>query len=249
CTTHNSESAPFFSTLGHSLVTALFLDRRLNMVNEAQRFDYENNPPTNEVHSLYVSETARTELTNEIKQAFGKGVWLDNTRGGRLCLRVNQAPEVPPAEEQLQPQRVKEYRTVESEGDGLRSYVGIAVSLLLGLRPVCLIDEPELCLHPPQAYRMGLFIGQHGTTEKHAIFARTHSSHVLRGVIEATSNVQVLRLTKYGNRFKGHLIGPDELRECMDRPIIRAETILDGIFADGVVLVEADGDRAVYQAA
>lgn len=248
-TTHNNQSASFFSSLGHSLVTALFLDRRLNMVNQSANFDYEKDSPTNEVQSLYVNEKARRELTEEIIQVFGKGVWVDATRGNLLCLRVNQAPDVPPAEEREQPQRMREHRTIESEGDGLRSYVGIAVTLLLGLRPVCLIDEPELCLHPPQAYRMGLFIGRHGTTQKHAIFASTHSSHVLRGVIEATGNVQVLRLTKYSNRFKAHLIGPEELRECMDRPIIRAETILDGIFADGVALVEADGDRAVYQAA
>lgn len=248
-TMHNNQSAPFFNTLGHSLVTALFLDRRLNMVNESPNFDYEKTPPTNEVQTLFMNKKAKAELAEEVRQVFGKGIWLDSSRPNILCLRINQQPEIPPAEERLEPEDMKKYRTIESEGDGLRSYVGIAVSLLLGLRPVCLIDEPELCLHPPQAYRMGLFIGRHGTTEKHAILASTHSSHVLRGVIEATGNVQVLRLTKYGSRFKGHLIGPAELRECMDRPIIRAETILDGIFADGVALVEADGDRAVYQAA
>ncbi|HEY8747794.1 MAG TPA: AAA family ATPase [Tepidisphaeraceae bacterium] len=247
-TTHNNQSAPFFNALGHCLVTALFLDRRLNMVNESPNFDYEKMPPTNEIQALFVNKGAKAELADEVKQVFGKGIWMDSSRPNILCLRINQKPEIPPAEERLEPEDMKKYRTIESEGDGLRSYVGITVSLLLGLRPICLIDEPELCLHPPQAYRMGLFIGRHGTTQKHAIFASTHSSHVLRGVIEATANVQVLRLTKYAERFKAHLIGPDELRECMDRPIIRAETILDGIFADGVALVEADGDRAVYQA-
>ncbi len=242
--THNNQSAPFFNVLGQSLVTALFLDRRLNMVNESPNFDYEKTPPTNEVQSLFVNRRAKAELAEEVREVFGKGIWLDNSRPNILCLRINQRPDIPPAEDRLEPEEMKQYRTIESEGDGLRSYVGISVSLLLGLRPVCLIDEPELCLHPPQAYRIGLFIGRHGTDETNAIFASTHSSHVLRGVIEATGNVQILRLTKYANQFKGHLIGAEELRECMDRPIVRAETILDGIFADGVALVEANGDRA-----
>ena len=219
------------------------------MANESPNFDYENTPPTNEVQSLSVNKMAKARLAQEIREVFGKGIWMDSSRPNILCLRINQRPEIPPAEERLEPEDMKQYRTIESEGDGLRSYVGICASLLLGLRPVCLIDEPELCLHPPQAYRMGLFIGRHGTIRTNAIFASTHSSHVLRGVIEATGNVQILRLTKYANQFKGHLIGAEELRQCMDRPAIRAETILDGIFADGVALVEADGDRAVYQAA
>jgi hypothetical protein len=246
---HDNTTARFFTALGHAFVTALFLDRRLNMCNEAQNFDYETAPPANELQSLYLNEIAQQQLGEEIKEVFGKGVWLDNTRSGILCLRVNQHAEIPPESELRQPQRVKEHRTIESEGDGLRSYAGICVSLLLGLRPVCLIDEPELCLHPPQAYRMGLFIGRHGATEDHTILASTHSSHVLRGVIESTNRVQILRLTKYGTKFKGRLIGYDELKECLERPIVRAETILDGIFADGIALVEADGDRAVYQAA
>lgn len=58
-TTHSNLSAPFFNTLGHSLVTALFLDRRLNMINQSNNFDYEKESPTNEVQSLYVSEKAQ----------------------------------------------------------------------------------------------------------------------------------------------------------------------------------------------
>jgi hypothetical protein len=35
----------------------------------------------------------------------------------------------------------------------------------------------------------------------------------------------------------------------MERPGVRREAVLDGIFSDGVVLVESEGDRTVYQAA
>jgi len=38
-----------------------------------------------------------------------------------------------------------------------------------------------------------------------------------------------------------------DLKEAMSRPTLRAEVILDGIFAQAVVVVEAEGDRLVYQ--
>jgi hypothetical protein len=45
------------------------------------------------------------------------------------------------------------------------------------------------------------------------------------------------------------MIDYNVLMESIKRPIVRAETVLDGVFADGVIVVESDGDRAVYQAA
>jgi len=38
------------------------------------------------------------------------------------------------------------------------------------------------------------------------------------------------------------------LAEILTRPTVRAETVLDGIFSQAVVVLEADGDRTVYQA-
>lgn len=196
-----------------------------------------------------MDQVARRQLTEEIQSVFGKSIWIDNTRGNILSLRVNQSTVMPLAEDRLEPQKMKTYRQIESEGDGMRSYVGICIAMLLARRPVCIIDEPELCLHPPQAYAMGRFIGQYGTSETHSTFASTHSSHVLRGLIEITQDVQILRLTRVGDQFQGHVIRRETILDCLRRPIVRAETILDGIFADGVNIVESDGDRAVYQSA
>ena len=66
----------------------------------------------------------------------------------------------PPHGEMNNPLEARNYSIIEGEGDGYRSYVGTCLSLLVGIRPVALIDEPELCLHPPQAYHIGRFIGE-----------------------------------------------------------------------------------------
>jgi hypothetical protein len=142
---------------------------------------------------------------------------------------------------------MSQYRTIETEGDGLKSYVATCIALLLGRRPVCLVDEPEMCLHPPQAYNLGRFIGRYGASPDRATFVATHSSHVLRGVIQTAQELQIVRLTRRGREFSAHLVPAELLSQILTRPTIRAETVLDGVFAQAVVVLEADGDRAVYQ--
>jgi predicted ATP-dependent endonuclease of OLD family len=142
--------------------------------------------------------------------------------------------------------KMKEYRTIEAEGDGLKSYVSTCIALLLGRLPVCLIDEPEMCLHPPQAYNLGRFIGRHGSSSDNATFVATHSSQILRGIVQSTKKLRIVRITRIQNTFSAHLVPADVISEALAKPTLRAESILDGIFSESVVIVEADGDRLVY---
>ena len=121
------------------------------------------------------------------------------------------------------------------------------IALSLGRRPVCIIDEPEMCLHPPQALRLGRFIGSHASSMDRVTFVATHSSQVLRGVIQTGENIQIVRLRRSGKHFSAHLVPAQVLKEAVERPTVRAESVLDGIFAHSVIVVEGDGDRLVYQ--
>lgn len=239
----------FLNYFGRMLVTALFLERRLISVNHVGAFDYETEPPQNDLHALYINEAAKDELAQEMKQAFSRAVWPDASRGKIVCLRVSDSPDMPSAEERLSPQKMSKYRTAETEGDGLKSYVATCIALLLGRRPVCLIDEPEMCLHPPQAYSLGQFIGKVGASSENATFVATHSSQVLRGVIQKTGSLQIVRLTRNAGTFQAHLVPSEVLKDALERPTVRAETVLDGIFSQAVAVIEGDGDRTVYQAA
>lgn len=246
----NSQShKEFYDPIGKLLITSLFLKRRLTTTDTVGSFDYETESPTNELQALYLDSTAQERLTEELRKVFGRAIWLDASRGGKLCLRVSDGPDMPSPSDKLQPERMKAYRTIDSEGDGMKSYTAICVSLLLGQRPICLIDEPEMCLHPPQAYALGRFIGRFGTSEQHATLVATHSSHILRGIIEETNALQVLRLSRTAGRFVGNLIPYSTLTDCIERPSTKVETILDGIFSQAVTIVESEGDRAVYEAA
>jgi hypothetical protein len=49
-----------------------------------------------------------------------------------------------------------------------------------------------------------------------------------------------------GTSFHAHRVSADKLALALAKPTLRAETILDGIFSEAIVIVEADSDRLVY---
>ncbi|MFN0300930.1 MAG: AAA family ATPase [Burkholderiales bacterium] len=242
------ERSQFLMVFGRMLMTALFLDRRLVSLAQVNGFDRNAQAPQSDLHVLYYNHQAQDDLWDETTRVFSKAVWLDPTKPNILRFLAADGPPYPSDKDRRKADVMDEQREITQEGDGLKSYVATCIALLLGRRPVCLIDEPELCLHPPQAYNLGRFIGKTAASSDRATFVATHSSHVLRGVIQTASNLQIVRVTRQAGRFHAHHISPATLRAITKKPTVRAETILDGVFAEGVVVVEADGDREVYQA-
>jgi hypothetical protein len=244
----NRRQNQYLNYFGRMLVSALFLDRRLTALQGVGLIDFANNPPTHDLHALWLDDEARRKLDEEMKESFGRSVWPDMSRGNVMSLKVSDETGIPSAEQRHSYLEMAKYRSIEDEGDGMKSYVATCIALLLGRRPVTLIDEPEMCLHPPQAYNLGNFIGRYGTSTETTTFVATHSSHVLRGILAAANDVRIVRMTRRGGSFHAHLLSPAELRDATTKPTLRAESVLDGIFAQGVAVVEAEGDRLVYGA-
>ncbi|PYK01067.1 MAG: hypothetical protein DME23_05105 [Verrucomicrobia bacterium] len=238
----------FLQHFGPMLSTALFLENRLRATDQTNTFDYMSQKPGNDLQAFYLSSDARDRLNEEVRSTFGKALGIDSTRHGILAIRVSDLPE-PPMRHWILPDKVSKLRGIESEGDGLRSYCAVCIALLLGVRAICVIDEPEICLHPPQAHALGRFIGNYGTPKEIATFVATHSSQVLRGILETTNDLRIVRLVRIGGRFVGRLVDNELIKESLKRPAARSEVILDGVFADAVTIVEADGDRVAYQTA
>lgn len=238
----------FFKSIGPLFLTLLYIDNRTVGANDQPGFDSVSTPPSNDLQSLYLNPEAQQKLEDEIKKVFKRYIWLDSTRLGILSLKIRSSSDPPTDKERKNPRAMEKERTMLSEGDGLKSYVSICISLSLDQRPICLIDEPEMCLHPPQAHALGKFIGKYGSNQLHSTIIATHSSHVLRGILTASNNVRVLRLTRNKTNFKGRILDQTLLQSCIKKPIARTENVLDGIFTDAVVIVESEHDRIVYEA-
>jgi len=247
CSNLPQETQSLLSFCGALVVSSMFLLNRLTAASETNSYDYRTTQPTNDLQVLFTNSLALEKLQKEVLETFDRGIWIDPTIGGKLCFRVTNSSELPPAEERYKLDRARNFRILDDEGDGLRCFVSICMALALSQRPVCLIDEPEICLHPPQAYSLGRILGEQANKPTATIVA-THSSHILRGVIQETKNVTIIRLTRIGTNFNAHSVDSAILGEAITKPLVRTELVFDGLFSDGVVLVESDGDRVVYQA-
>jgi AAA domain, putative AbiEii toxin, Type IV TA system len=239
----------YLQQLGLLECSALFIDQRLSLTQSAGSFDTAQGIPGTALQALRLNDTADGLLTDEIHKVFRRGAWLDLSGGTVLGIKVSDSDSVPEHKDRVSASKMKKFRTIDSEGEGIRSYVAMCVTLLLAQRPLCLIDEPEMCLHPPQARAIGRFIGKYGAQPEGCTLVATHSSHVLRGILEANDRVSVIRLSRQQSGFKATHVSPEILKKATRKPLSRSEVILDGLFADGAVLCESDGDRIVYESA
>jgi len=137
---------------------------------------------------------------------------------------------------------------LDDQGDGIRSFVGIITALLAIKRNLFLIDEPEVFLHPPQAFRIGEFIAEQANSARQIILA-THSADLLRGLLSKTTDVTILRIDRRDETNYFHTLDPNRLQELVSDPLLSSARVLDGLFYPGVVVVEADSDARFYHTA
>jgi len=123
---------PYLNDVESFICSALFLKNRLTLMDSCSTYDYLNQGPSRTLQSLYMNKNAKIALTDETERIFQRSVWVDNTRHTQLVLRVFDIAGLPPAEDRLEPELMENFRTIETEGDGVRSYSAICATLLLG---------------------------------------------------------------------------------------------------------------------
>lgn len=240
----------FFNFLGPVLVASLTLEMRRHICDQSPSFDWQKTRPAFPLQALHINTQGQDRLAEETGKVFGNVTWLDTVSKHNIYqLKVSATPHQPTRGETNNPITASRYWSIQKEGDGYKSYVGICLSLLVGIRPVSLIDEPELCLHPPQAYHIGRFVGEFASRQHHVTFVATHSSHVLRGMLETGERLRIVRMTRIARTFQAHMLDENDIRHAVKNARTRVEAILDGLFAQAVVIVESEGDREVCQAA
>ena len=243
------ELAPMFAEhFGHALIAFLTTENRLQIVRQGSS---QSNPreAASLLQMLYRSGSdAERYVRSVAKMAFGKEVALDFTVPQRLLLRVGEDfSAIPPDPRDALP-RMSEYEYLDDQGDGIRSFVGIAIALLVLNRGLFLIDEPEAFLHPPQAFRMGTLIAEQVNNSRQFIIA-THSVDVLKGILSRTSDVNIVRVDRAKNVNLFNHLDADRLTRIINDPLLTSSRVLDGLFYSGAVVVEADSDARFYQAA
>jgi len=245
----NGYPTAFGPNLAQFFVSSGSAETRLTLVAGTAQWDPMNDSPSNPMQVLFASRDLEQRLSDVSVEAFGVPLTLARLAGSQINLHVGTAqhePDIVPNEDYMHD--LRNLPLVQEQGDGIRSFLGIMLTLVAASYPVVLVDEPEAFLHPPQARLLGRKLAAEATDRAQVIVA-THSIDVLLGLLDAQgANVTIARMTRAGDINPVSVLRPDELRELWRDPLLRYSNVLDALFHRGVILCEGDTDARYYGA-
>ena len=229
----------FFGEYRNWFVTKLDTETRLSLCSPAKSIRRDE-LRTNPIHYASFDRKYREWLSDSFKRAFGIDI-IPNTQYGSvipLCLGDPVKLEDTYRDEQERQEAYAEilatYKQVQNQGDGIKSFTGILLSLMLNYYCTYLIDEPESFLHPPQARIMGQIIGTN-LSDKQQAFISTHSEDVIKGLLEVCPDrLKIVRITRYDDTNGFSILDNQKVR-CILR--CRADT---RAFASGHTAIRPD---------
>lgn len=246
-TLDEASKATFGQWFGNSFVSMFSTEERLKIVRETETA--ERGATSSLLHALY-EEGATTEdsIRKIVKLAFQKDIRLDYSTLRKILFRIGDDLSMVPKDtrDAMCFYEDRKVERLDDQGDGIRSFVATAVTMMVGDRPVLLMDEPEAFLHPPQAFRLGEVVAELSHAQRQ-VFVATHSSEFLRGVLSKRQDVSILRIERRGIASTIRTIDSAGIAVLANDPLLSSTRILDGLFYQGAIVVEADADSVFYQ--
>lgn len=240
---------------------ALFLSSNLNTaqrlnITQPQEKIGDRDPMRHPVH--YVSRN-RGQMLKEIEKAFHEAFGLHlqlNDYDGKYHTFVVSGDEIK-IEGDLTEMRVDEAAEflkrkfdvcprLHDQGDGMKSFTGILLNLLVPHYSTYIIDEPESFLHPPQAYVMGKVLGEISAGKQ--LFLATHSDQLLKGLIDTVpERLKIVRLVRDGDINRMTVLDGKGISELWSDPLLRYSDIMNVLFYSAAVVTESNADCKLYR--
>jgi AAA domain, putative AbiEii toxin, Type IV TA system len=208
---------------------------------------------TSPLAMLYRDGSLEQELCRLAEQSFGASLTLDRINAD-VRLRVGRVDsvEVPridnPTVEYAD--AVSQLPSFEQQGDGIKSFIGLALMVITSRFDLIVIDEPEAFLHPPQAKALGRWLAHQAHLRGVQILVATHDRDFVLGLLEAANEdpVTIVRVTRRDDDTHFRQLTADELNDIWSDPVLRYSNVLQGLFYDRVCVCEADADCRFYAA-
>lgn len=223
---------------------------RIALVNQQPAGDLQA-PNHNTLSVLFTDDQKRFEVRRIVNEAFGTHFVIDPTFLGNFRIRLSdRAPSTIGEERGIDSAAVtfhSKAQPIEAASDGVKAFTGIITEVIAGDPGILLIDEPEAFLHPSLAFKLGLEIARASAGTNKRLFVSTHSPSFLMGCIQAGIKLNIVRLTYRGGTATARILPSAEIVSLMRNPLLRSTNIMSGLFAEFVIVTEADADRAFYQ--
>lgn len=209
-------------------------------------------PKTHPLHYLARNPNIRKKIDNSFFEAFGEHLQVERFGGKNNFLRIGdpvQCLSGPKYYADDVMDRVNQvmdtYPKLHEQGDGMVSFCGVLLSLIIENFSIFLVDEPESFLHPPQARILGTEIP--GLLGDRQAFIATHSEQIIKGLLEAAPDrIKIVRISRIGNTNAFSVINSKDIEKIWKDTLLRQSNVLQGLFYDAVIICESDSDCQFY---
>lgn len=240
-----------FNDWTNVFITQLDTSARLTICDAAENIT-RSDPKRHPIHYAAFDSKYREWLSDNFKKAFNIELTPNILYGARIPLCMGEPVKFEDAFEDEQ-SRLEKYaeilascKQVHQQGDGVKSFTGILLHLMLDYRCVFLVDEPEAFLHPPQAKIMGQVIGETLSDQQQA-FISTHSEEIIKGLLEVCpERVKIIRITRQRDENQFSILNNRDFAEVWNDPLLKYSNIMSSLFHKTVVLCESDSDCKMY---
>jgi arsenate reductase-like glutaredoxin family protein len=235
--------------LAEFLTFSLNTEERIRSSNSPGSIDFIDNPPNHLIHLLATKDIIYEEFRKQFKKAFNNHIILNHRAGSILPLHIGKRVPILEGEDRVSStyiERLNKLPRIETQGDGMRSFTGILLTLLCTPQQILFIDEPEAFLHPPQARLLGEIIGKN--EQGRQIFIATHSIDFILGLLNSDGDTSIIRVEREGDLNPTVDINEEKIKTIWQDPLLRYSNILDGLFYNQVVICESESDSMFYQA-
>lgn len=203
--------------------------------------------------ALFRDGVLEEELSNLVFDTFGVGLVLDRINP-EIRLRVGEVDvPIPPLNRPTSAyaEAVAALPTLDTQGDGMRSFVGLALHVLASAPDILLVDEPEAFLHPGQARALGRWLAAEAIARDVQVILATHDRDIVLGLLDSEpgTSVNLIRIARVGDGSHLSQLPPDEVRAVWDDPVLKYSNVLQGLFHRKVVVCESDADCRFFGAA
>ena len=239
-------------------VRSEFCDARLSESFETrvENIELMERSPADQTAKLFCSPTALESLNTVLDKVFGFQVGFDTIRQAQAFLRIMpQGAEQMVFANEIEKSHwwEKNAPKIAEQGDGIKAFLKLLMSIRDDFASVIFIDEPETFLHPPQRRAIGEAIVSAVDCGKQ-IFVATHDADVVRGMLTGDISPNVLYLNDTNGERTVERIGLSSLVDCGLSKVtakhgvqMMNEKVINSLFFDKAVLVENENDRLIYE--
>ena len=224
-------------------------DARLSAIKERTRINRSEEKPLHPLQALDFDPDSERDTSNSFNNVFGQHLLLDRGAGSVVNLHVGNRPDPAAFDGEYSPDYASEVRKrpdINTEGDGLKAAAGLFLNILAIPKSIYLIDEPDVYLHPPQAYAAAREIVD---ISKHKqLFMATHNAHFVRGLLDTNSErVLLVRLDRSTHTQCVKVIDNEVFRSIDADPLVRFSNLLEAIFFPTSIVCENEADCLFYR--